>query len=175
MKVRLIMINLWGILVFVEYSFLIFFVGSFGVSYFYIKWRTAETGENLFFWSFVAALFTALSLIAHEAGHAVIAYILGIEINFAGISWWGAFVNIRVDREEIPLLHDLLISAAGPLVNIFIGITMIFLAKRLRQSAKKNTARFIRTYNIFTGLFNLLPIGIADGYWIVKDLVRMLQ
>ena len=61
------------------------------------------------------------------------------------------------------------------LVNIFIGITMIFLAKRLRQSAKKNTARFIRTYNIFTGLFNLLPIGIADGYWIVKDLVRMLQ
>lgn len=169
----MITINLWGALLFIEYSFLILFAGGFLVSYSYISRRTVEAGESIISWSFAAAVFVAVSLMAHEAGHAVSAYILGIEIKFFAISWWGAYVNLSVSHQDLLPWQDFFISAAGPFVNIVLGIVLNFRVKRLRQSAKKSTIQFIKVYNVFTGLFNLLPIGITDGFWILSDLLKI--
>src|SRR3569833_4426162 len=63
------------------------------------------------------ALFFAC-LVAHEAGHAAFAIATGTPVSAFGFCKWGAYIR---RRKAVDGYSEILISAAGPLVNLVIA------------------------------------------------------
>ena len=98
------------------------------------------------------------SLLLHEAGHMLMAIWLGVPVREFGIKLMGAY-NRRAfatrRRDEI------LISAAGPLMNLALVIPLLFIHKIGAQLAVDNLALCV---------INLLPIPSSDGMRILKNI-----
>jgi len=115
-------------------------------------------GQRLDGWQYGLPLGTLLvaSLLMHEVGHMIAASALGVPVREFGLRLGGAY-NRRAyatcRRDEI------LISAAGPLMNLCVALPLLLLPKVGFQLALGNLALCV---------VNLLPLPSSDGLRIVR-------
>lgn len=92
--------------------------------------------------------FGVIAMLLHEAGHLLAALILGLQIRNVGMKWSKGLYTVR---EKGTPLQNLLVSAAGPLINMFFFAVVPGIPA-------------LRLANFCYALVNMLPIQGADGY-----------
>ncbi|HEX3892731.1 MAG TPA: hypothetical protein VHW46_09185 [Terracidiphilus sp.] len=99
-----------------------------------------------FFPFFQGLLLGVVAMAVHEAGHLIAAPLVGIKIKTVGLKWKGLYTV----REPGPPARNMLVSLAGPLVNLA-------LLALWPLSPKFGLA------NVCFAFFNILPIEGSDG------------
>jgi Zn-dependent protease/CBS domain-containing protein len=121
---------------------------------------------------YILALFA--SVLLHEVGHALVARWYGIrtrEIVMYPIGGVSHLESQPKGREE------LLISIAGPLVNLLIAVILLATQRdfapleTLRVPTDANLIERIALGNLLLGLFNLLPAYPMDGGRVLRSLI----
>lgn len=97
---------------------------------------------------------------------------------FAGIAWGQMPVNPSKFRD--PKWGNILVSAAGPLTNIVLGITAMLIINltlyfRWNQIVSLEFFYLIAKFNFALCLFNLIPIPPLDGFQIAGELFPGIQ
>ncbi len=105
----------------------------------------------------VGALLLA-SLLLHEAGHMLAARYLSVPVREFGLTLGGAYTRRAQSTRR---RDEVLIAAAGPLMNLLVVIPLIFVPRLGPQLA---------TCNLLIGVINLLPIPSSDGMRILRNL-----
>jgi stage IV sporulation protein FB len=109
----------------------------------------------------VGALLLA-SLLWHEAGHILMAAYLRVPVREFGLTLAGAYLKrSRATRRR----DEILIAAAGPLMNLLVVIPLLFVPRLGTQLA---------VCNLLLGVVNLLPLPASDGLRILRNLVGAL-
>jgi len=96
----------------------------------------------------------------------------------AGISWGKMPVNPSKFRS--PKLGKILVSAAGPLLNLTLGILCVKLTQLIFTSAHEgifiNNFCYIAAHiNISLFLFNILPVPPLDGFHVFSEFFPALK
>jgi tetratricopeptide (TPR) repeat protein len=127
-----------------------------------------------------------LCILLHEAGHALTAQLVGVEVKSIVIWILGGFTNLSRKAEKPS--HNLAISAAGPLVNMLLGflcvlgyIVLSFLLMPFYRNTElflwgqtfKNLFFSLALVNMILVIFNLLPIYPLDGGNIMHSSIEM--
>jgi Zn-dependent protease len=139
-------------------------------------------GGFLFEWTWdMMAIFAAImtvSFLTHEIAHKVIAQKKGLWAEFR-LTTWGAvltFASIFLPFRMIapgammiggsmPNGEDLVkISIAGPITNLIFSSVLLGCALAPLPSAYLGLLFFAAYINAFMAVFNLLPVGILDGF-----------
>ena len=86
-----------------------------------------------------------------------------------------AFCPIDPSRFKRPLLYQALVGAAGPLANFAIALICLGLLW-IPQIAPDNSVNqrvffAVMLWNLFLGIFNLLPFPGLDGYMVIRPLL----
>ncbi len=116
-----------------------------------------------------------LCILLHELGHALAAKLVGVEVKSVVIWLLGGFTSLS-RRPEKPA-HNLVIAAAGPLVNMLLAFLCVLAYMFLFLFAPRNVDAsiflWIQTFtelflslafvNVILVVFNLLPIYPLDG------------
>ena len=87
------------------------------------------------------------AMVLHECGHIGTAFLCGVKVKKVGWSRRGLFTV----RESGPKWSNIVISAAGPLVNLLLAIALW------------NTFTLFAEVNLVACIYNLLPIPNSDG------------
>jgi membrane-associated protease RseP (regulator of RpoE activity) len=98
------------------------------------------------------------SLLLHEEGHMLAATALGVPVREIGLCMGGAYTRrapARCRRDEV------IISAAGPLLNLCLVLPLVFLPRIGGQ---------IALCNLVLGIVNLVPFPSSDGLHILRML-----
>jgi len=98
------------------------------------------------------------SLLLHEIGHMLVATLLWVPVREIGMKFGGAYTRRAYATRR---RDEILISAAGPLMNIALAIPLSFVPHYGSQLAM---------CNLMLGAINLLPIPSSDGLRILKML-----
>ncbi|MBQ2897354.1 MAG: hypothetical protein IJE46_03405 [Clostridia bacterium] len=106
-------------------------------------------------------LLTFFIALLHEAGHLLVARNFGYKINGIKIEPFG--VCLKLSDKKICSFHEVLISAAGPCVNILL---VIFGAIAVKFGIQISNVFFIS--NFYMLFINLLPVMPLDGGRILK-------
>lgn len=103
-----------------------------------------------------------ISILVHELGHALMAMKFGArsEIVLQAFGGYAAYSGTRLSRPQ-----GFVITAAGPAVQILLGILVLFLLQRLPEISPHGRLFLsdLMSISIFWALFNLLPILPLDG------------
>jgi Zn-dependent protease len=105
----------------------------------------------------IGATLFVLSLLAHEAGHVALAWIMDAHVKAIGFCAKGAYIR----REDTHDFSEVLIAAAGPAVNLL-------LAAFLWNG--QGVLSWLMQLNLILGLANLIPIKGTDGRRILQTL-----
>jgi Zn-dependent protease len=126
-----------------------------------------------------------LIVVLHELGHSLAALHYDIPVKQIVLLPIGGVAQL----EEIPEdpKKELVIAAAGPLVNALLGIVMIILAPLMGQNLSlggflelpaslgvlsfSSIFSYVFTTNLFIGIFNLIPAYPMDGGRILRALL----
>lgn len=103
----------------------------------FVKW---------FFPVFQGLLLGVLAMTLHEAGHLLAALAVGIKVKNVGFCWKGMYTV----REPGPAAKNVLVSLAGPMVNVVLMFTW-------------HWSPTFGLANLCFALCNLLPIEGSDG------------
>jgi Zn-dependent protease len=147
-----------------------FSIGLFSDIFSIIGW----VGMSLF------AIILAASFLTHEIAHKIIAQRRGLWAEFRLTLWGAALTIISVisplfkiiapgavllsgpaEKDEIAK-----ISIAGPIINI--AFSAILLGIAFLPSSFSSLLLLLALWNGFIALFNLIPMGILDGYKILN-------
>jgi tetratricopeptide (TPR) repeat protein len=127
-----------------------------------------------------------LCIFLHEVGHALTARLVGVEVKSIVIWLLGGFTNLSRKAENPS--HNLAISAAGPLVNMFLGFLSVLgyvVLSILLLPYYRNTEIFLwgqtlanlsfslAIVNMILVVFNLIPIYPLDGGNIMHSMMEM--
>ena len=93
-------------------------------------------------------------LAAHESAHIVTAYMFGLRVKRAGITWRGPYIV----REQGDSVTNIVVSAAGPVANLAIA------------AFAWHSFAWFAIANFVLGASNLLPLPSADGGRILREL-----
>jgi len=105
----------------------------------------------------VAALMVA-SLLLHEVGHTLAATFLGVQVREFGLCLKGAYnQRARASRRR----DEVLISSAGPLMNLILVVPLMFVPV---------FGVSLALCNLMLCIFNLLPLPSSDGLRILRAL-----
>ena len=123
---------------------------------------------------FVLLIFTCVLL--HELGHAIVARRFGVETRDITLYPFGGVASITSQPGP---LGELLISLAGPLVNVIIALLVypwVTLPDFTKATAPEVSlgARFFLT-NVALAVFNLLPALPMDGGRVLRATLTLLQ
>jgi Zn-dependent protease len=88
------------------------------------------------------------SILVHEVGHLVTAFLLKVKVKRVGITWKGPYIK----RESGTPSRNLAITLAGPGINILLTVVT------------RHTYPAFALANLVLGVFNLLPIPTFDGH-----------
>jgi Zn-dependent protease len=105
-----------------------------------------------------AGFLLVVSLLLHEAGHILMATILGVPVHEFGLCWAGAY-NRRANADR--RRDEVFISMAGPLMNLSLVIPFLFLPK---------IGIHVALWNLALCVLNLLPLPSTDGLRILRTL-----
>ena len=168
---------------------------SFKISGLVLGFNALDTSFNLkLLYSTIASILFFSTVLLHELSHSYIAKSNGINIQSITIYIFGGVAQM----EEIPRdpKMELKMTAAGPGISLFIGIISYILydflgpihlegvnfyfgelSPNIMQMNPLNalliTLGIISFYNIFLGIFNLLPAFPMDGGRILRALLAM--
>ncbi len=138
-------------------------------------------GGFRFYWTWdlmaVFATIMTASFLSHEIGHKIMAQKNGLWAEFRLTTWGVAltFISIFLPFRMIspgammisgsPSGNEIVkISLAGPVVNLVFSGALLGAAFVLYPSAFGLMLFFVAYINAFMAVFNLIPIGILDGY-----------
>ena len=110
-----------------------------------------------FFHSFIPFL-TFAAILLHEVGHILGAKLTGIRLS--GFRLFSFEARISLYGDLIPYKKELLISFAGPLMNVLSFIVATAFGAKPFAS---DPLSFFATVSASLGFLNLLPIGDFDG------------
>lgn len=175
---RLYLGTYFGIPLYLHWSFLIILA-------FFVYSPTVQYGVSglLNYGAFLILIFS--TIIFHEYGHSVTAQRLGLRVRDITIMVLGGIANFAyIPRGS---KRELVVGVAGPLVNLFIGITTLFLLSVFVDLGSINLieddqlVELIITQpefwyafgavNIVIFLFNLLPSFPMDGGRILRSTI----
>jgi len=105
-----------------------------------------------------AGIAITASLLLHEMGHMVAAILLGVPVREFGLCLWGAY-NRRA--RAVRRRDEVLISAAGPLMNLLLVLPLLYVPVIGSRLALCNLSLCI---------VNLLPIPSSDGLRILRTM-----
>ncbi|MDW8799857.1 M50 family metallopeptidase [Clostridium sp. A1-XYC3] len=111
--------------------------------------------------------YSFLIVVLHEIAHYIAARYYGFsgfDIEFLAI---GAALKFR-ELDEASPKEDLIISMAGPMLNIALAVIFYFLYKNFKLSG----FNIFFQGNLAIGLFNLIPAFPLDGGRILRDLLN---
>ena len=129
----------------------------------------------------------------HEMGHKFMAIALGYNAVFhAPYTWLAIAVVLKLLHSPIIFLvggyvsapanisnlSRMLISFAGPFINLVFGISILFILKSKTLSKKIMKYRYslavFMKLNMFLFIFNMLPIPGFDGFTFFSSLFRII-
>ena len=127
-------------------------------------------------WTFILLIFILLSIFAHEAGHALMAYYFGIRATGVILLPVGGVASIpSLPKKPV---QEILITLAGPAVNLLIGALLLLFIRPFNaywidseNIGVVNAGNFIfqlLIINLSLGLFNLVPAFPLDGGRILR-------
>jgi Zn-dependent protease len=87
------------------------------------------------------------AMILHEGGHVMAALLCGVKVKKVGFCRRGLYTV----REAGPKWSNIMVSAAGPLLNLLLAIVLW------------NTLTLFAEVNLVACIYNLLPIPNSDG------------
>lgn len=124
------------------------------------------------------ALLLLLSIVLHECAHALAAKHFGRTIPRGGIILYFGMPTPFVDTSDVwrsPRNARVLVSAVGPMADVFIGSLAVIAAALLGGTAPDaaSLALKLAIVSFASGLFNLNPLLEFDGYFILVDLLRL--
>lgn len=133
----------------------------------------------------LAAIFACVLL--HELGHTLAARMVGIEVKSVILWPLGGVANLS--RRPQRVLHNLLITAAGPFTNLLLACVLlsVLVGGRLLGSMGITfpQAAWLAQFNLFPllvgllianlslAIFNMVPIFPLDGGQIARDLLKL--
>ena len=108
------------------------------------------------------------SLFLHEYAHLLAARFMRLPMKGITLSLFGAYTSF--DGEPSTAKSSFVISAAGPLMNILIGIILYAAHLVLKESAVVSTIFFcLSVFNGILSAYNLLPVMPLDGGCMVRS------
>ena len=117
----------------------------------------------------LAAAVFFVSILAHEAAHAMVARLRGIGVIGITLHLFGGFTAHRGERRA---LDSFLISAVGPLTSFAVGATLILVS---RISGLSRPLAFVLDQlgglNVFLAIVNSLPGYPMDGGQVLRSIV----
>lgn len=135
----------------------------------------------LFFLTKQIEIYAMLMLFAflHELGHLLAGLLLGFKPKSMGINPLGFQITFQTkiedDNKEIEKgnkskLKKIAIFLAGPIINLAIAITFLFINQGIVASRNN-----IIYSNLLLAIFNLLPIYPLDGGRILKEIIHIYK
>lgn len=135
----------------------------------------------LFFLTKQIEIYALLMLFAflHELGHLLAGLLLGFKPKSMGINPLGFQITFQTkiedDNKEIEKgnkskLKKIAIFLAGPIINLIIAITFLFINQGIVASRNN-----IIYSNLLLAIFNLLPIYPLDGGRILKEIIHIYK
>ncbi len=152
------------------------------IPYVLATFRPGSTAGLLRAFLLVGLIF--LFVLLHELGHTLMARIFGIRV--PSVVLWPLGGAAMTEREAGKPIADLLIAAAGPLVNLLLGGAFFvlflwsagaeWLASLLNSSSiiSQRMLVFLAVSNVILALSNLLPMYPLDGGRIFRAVVNMV-
>ena len=129
-----------------------------------------------YFWGidgFILYIFLFASVVLHELAHSYVAKRYGVYIDKILLLPIGGMAMM----DRIPKKGELKIAIAGPIVSIFLGITLTVLSSivgspvLIIDGISYPLLTTVGILNIFLGVFNLLPAFPMDGGRILRALL----
>jgi stage IV sporulation protein FB len=104
-----------------------------------------------------------VSILIHELGHALSARAYGAQsrITLQAFGGYAAFSGVRLSRKQ-----SFLVTAAGPGIQILLGLLVMALLRVLPEDMNRNGAYFLgilMVISFFWAILNLLPVVPLDG------------
>lgn len=152
-------LTLWGIDVYLHWSFLILF-GFMALT---------SLGQPL---QLLFPLIVFGIVLMHEFGHALTARTFGIGTRDITLYPIGGVARIESPR-SLSVREELAITAAGPAVNFALAAGTWFLLPALDSPLATFFATEFFTLNLMLGLFNLVPAFPMDGGRILRALLTL--
>ncbi len=116
------------------------------------------------------AVLLLLSVLAHEAGHALVARRFGFRVDRVVADLWGG--HTVYDSSTSRAGTSAVISVSGPLANLALAVLGYAVMQALDPDGVVGLLLFAVTLtNAFVGVFNLLPGLPLDGGYLVHALV----
>ncbi len=113
-----------------------------------------------------------LSIAAHELAHSLVSRRLGIPVRSITLFLFGGLANMV--REPRRARDELLIAAAGPLMNVLLALGFLAPGWAMRGQIETSWAAFsawLEGANLSLALFNLIPGFPLDGGQILRALL----
>lgn len=116
------------------------------------------------------AVLLLLSVLIHEAGHAVAARAVGSRVDRIVVNLWGG--HTIFSGQELAPSRSALVAVSGPIGNLALAGVGWVLTQALDPSIPLYLAGALSWTNLLVAAFNLLPGLPLDGGHIVEALVR---
>jgi Zn-dependent protease len=121
----------------------------------------------------LAAVLFAVSVLAHELGHAVLSLRLGLPIKRITLYLFGGMAEL--DGEPDTPAGEYLIAVAGPLVSVFLAGSAAAVAMSTELGGTVHAiAVYLALTNAALGVLNLLPGLPLDGGRVLRSIVWQL-
>jgi Zn-dependent protease len=135
--------------------------------------RIEHEEPGLGFWKYVAGFVFAvvlyLSVLLHEASHAVTAQRLGYGVNSITLHFLGGMTEI--DGQSRRPRHEFWIAVVGPLTSIGVGLAAVGLWFVVPEGLVRVAIGGLAGANLVIGVLNLVPGLPLDGGRVLKALV----
>ena len=126
----------------------------------------------------IAALAVGTGFLLHEFAHKYVAIHFGAKAEFR--AWnvgllialavavlfgfiFAAPGAVYIFGKRVSVKENGIISLAGPLMNVLIGVVSLFIAGIYTTSQIGHVAGIVASINLYLALFNMLPFFILDG------------
>jgi len=165
--------SLFGVPVSVHWTTIFLFIIFFGDAFLYLKSKLKGRSTGSYVCASVfAMIFIMLSIVVHEASHALTANAFGFKMTSAGVTGLYAYVSNGYSLESIPPYQEFLIAFAGPASNFALAILSVPFIYVIGKSLPEYIARYFAVMNIRLARINLWPIAILDGGLILNSIMR---
>lgn len=135
--------------------------------------RIEDEAPGLGFWKYVAgfafAVVLYLSVLLHEASHAVTAQRLGYGVNSITLHFLGGMTEI--DGSSRRPRHEFWIAVVGPLTSIAVGGAAVGLWFLVPDGLVRVAIEGLAGANLVIGVLNLVPGLPLDGGRVLKSIV----
>ncbi|MBD3914463.1 site-2 protease family protein [Nocardioides hwasunensis] len=135
--------------------------------------RIEQVEPGLGIWKYVAGFVFAvvlyLSVLLHEASHAVVAQRLGYGVNSITLHFLGGMTEIEGTSRKPR--HEFWIAVVGPLTSVAVGVAAVGLWFLVPAGLVRVAIEGLAGANLVIGVLNLVPGLPLDGGRVLKALV----